>query len=68
MGLGLQTTSCGIGILVTEIDMDGTAAQSNLKTGDSILSVDGVVPVSPKHAVQLIMGAEYCVSFVIIGT
>jgi len=67
VGLGLQTTSCGIGILVTEIDADGTAAQSHLKVGDSILSVDDVVPTSPKHAVQLIMGSEYAVKFVVIG-
>jgi len=67
VGLGLQTTSCGIGILVTEIDLDGTAAQSHLKTGDSILSIDDVVPTSPKHAVQLIMSSEYAVKFVVIG-
>ena len=35
--------------------------------GDSILSIDDVVPTSPKHAVQLIMSAEYVVKFVVIG-
>jgi len=67
VGLGLQTTSCGIGILVTEIDHDGTAAQSQLKLGDSILAIDDVVPTSPKHAVQLIMASEYVVKFAVIG-
>ena len=28
VGLGLQVTSCGVGILVTEIDQHGSAAQS----------------------------------------
>ena len=43
------------------------AAQSQLKVGDSILAIDDVVPQSPKHAVQLIMGAEYVVKFAVIG-
>jgi hypothetical protein len=61
IGLGLQTTSCGIGILVTEID-PGSAAwackeSGGLRLGDAILSIDGTVPSSPKHAVNLILQA-----------
>lgn len=67
VGLGLQVTSCGVGILVTEIDQHGSAAQSALKAGDTILSIDGVVPTSPKHAVQLISQAEYIVNVVVVG-
>jgi len=57
-GLGLQTTSCGVGILVTEIDAGSAAAKSDLRMGDCIMSVEGCVPQSPKHAVQLIIGDE----------
>ena len=38
-----------------------------LKAGDTILSIDGVVPASPKHAVQLISQAEYIVNVVVVG-
>lgn len=59
IGLGLQTTSCGVGVLVTEID-PGSAAWAckeagGLRLGDAILAVDGIVPSSPKHAVNLIL-------------
>lgn len=67
VGLGLQVTSCGVGILVTEIDSHGSAAQSAMRAGDIILSIDSVVPTAPKHAVQLIMQAEYIVNVVVVG-
>ena len=38
-----------------------------LKAGDTILAIDGVVPTSPKHAVQLISQAEYIVNVVVVG-
>jgi len=55
IGLGLQTTSCGVGILVTEIDVGSAAASSDLKIGDAILSINDQVPSSPKDAVRLIL-------------
>jgi len=67
IGLGLQTTSCGVGILVTEIDANSAASTSGLVVGDCILSVDGQVPTSPKHAVALILAAKELVNFVLIG-
>jgi len=67
VGLGLQVTACGVGTLVTEIDPHGSAAQSAMKAGDIILSIDNVVPTSPKHAVQLIMQAEYIINVVVVG-
>jgi len=57
-GLGLQTTSCGVGILVTEIDPNSAASNSALRMGDCLLSVEGLVPNSPKEAVRLIIGDE----------
>ena len=67
IGLGLQTTSCGIGILVTEVDPGSSAwackEQGGLKLGDAILSIDGTVPTSPKHAVQLILAGGPSVFF-----
>ena len=38
-----------------------------MKAGDIILSIDSVVPTSPKHAVQLVMQAEYIVNVVVVG-
>ena len=35
--------------------------------GDIILSIDGTVPSSAKHVVQLIAAAEYCIKIVCIG-
>jgi len=67
VGLGLQVTSCGVGILVTEVDAGGSAAQSAIKVGDTLLSINGVVPTSPKHAVQLITSAEYIINLIVIG-
>ena len=67
IGLGLQTTSCGVGILVTEIDKGSAAAESELSLGDAILSVDGVVPKTPRHAVELIIGGGKEITFVVIG-
>ena len=45
----------------------GTAANDVLVQGDIILSIDGVVPTSPKHAVQLFTQAEYVATVVVIG-
>jgi len=67
IGLGLQTTSCGVGILVTEIDTGSAASVSELVVGDCILSIDSQVPTSPKHAVALILAAKDVVQFVVIG-
>ena len=67
IGLGLQVTSRGVGILVTEIDAGSATADSDLKLGDCILSVDGQVPSSPKDAVHLILKAGNTVDFVVIG-
>mmetsp|Transcript_17157 Transcript_17157/g.40990 ORF Transcript_17157/g.40990 Transcript_17157/m.40990 type:complete len:361 (+) Transcript_17157:160-1242(+) len=67
VGLSLQTTSCGIGILITDIEQDSLAAQSHLTAGDTILSIDDNVPTSPKHASQLIANGKYAVKFVVIG-
>ena len=68
IGIGLQTTSCGIGILVTEIDKGSAAADCELRVGDCILSVDGSVPSSPKEAVALIVRSpEDVIRFVVIG-
>jgi hypothetical protein len=68
IGLTLQTTSCGVGILISEIDPTGVAYQSDLRVGDAILSINGVVPQSPKHAVEEIKRAEYLVKFVVAGS
>ena len=38
-----------------------------MKAGDIILSIDGVVPASPRHAVQLFTQAEYVATVVVIG-
>lgn len=67
IGLGLQTTSCGIGILVTEIDKGSSAAESELRLGEVILSIDDAVPSSPKDAVSKILQAEGTIRFVVIG-
>ena len=67
IGLGLQTTSCGIGILVTEIDTRSAAAESDLRLGDCILSIDDQVPSSPKDAVSLILKGDTVINFVVIG-
>lgn len=67
VGLDLQVTSCGIGIVVTGVDPNGSAAQSAIKVGDTILSIGGAIPTSPKHAVQLITQAEYILNLVLIG-
>jgi len=67
IGLGLQTTSCGVGILVTEIDKGSSAWESELRLGDCILSINGAVPSSPKEAVGFILKAEKTVCFVLIG-
>ena len=67
VGLALQLTSCGVGTLVSEVDPHGSAAGSAMKAGDIILSIDGVVPTSPKHAVQLFTQAEYVATVVVIG-
>lgn len=70
IGLGMQTTSCGVGILVTEIDKGSSSEQSDLKLGDCILSIDGCVPSSPKDAVSMILKAgtlDGVVRFVVIG-
>jgi len=67
IGLGLQTTSCGIGILVTEIDKGSAAADSDLKLGDCILAIDDVVPIAPKDAVHIILKAEDVIKFNVIG-
>ena len=67
IGLGMQTTSCGVGILVTEIDKGSSAAASDLKLGDCILSVNDQVPSSPKDAVSLILKSEPLIRFVVIG-
>ena len=67
VGLALQLTSCGVGTLVSEVDPHGSAAGSAMTAGDIILSIDGVVPTSPKHAVQLFTQAEYVVQVVVIG-
>ena len=56
-----------MGTLVNEVDPQGSAAGSAMKAGDIILSIDGVVPTSPKHAVQLFTQAEYVVQVVVIG-
>jgi len=66
-GISMQVTACGVGILVSEIDPQGCAASSNLKVGDSILSVMDQVASSPKHAKELINNAEYVVKFVVVG-
>ena len=67
VGLALQLTSCGVGTLVSEVDPHGSAAGSAMKAGDIILSIDGVVPASPRHAVQLFTQAEYVATVVVIG-
>ena len=67
IGIGLQTTSCGVGVLVTEIDRGSMAAASELKIGDCVLSINEQVPASPKDAVQMILRAEGSVRFVVIG-
>ena len=67
VGLALQLTSCGVGTLVSEVDPHGSAAGSAMKAGDIILSIDGVVPTSPKHAVKLFTQAEYVATVVVIG-
>ena len=67
VGLALQLTSCGVGTLVSEVDPHGSAAGSAMKAGDIILSIDGVVPTSPKHAVQLFTQAEYVATVVVVG-
>ena len=71
IGLGLQTTSCGIGILCTEIDPGSAAWEckeaGGLRLGDAILSIDGNVPSSPKHAVQLILAGGQKVFFCVVA-
>ena len=67
IGLGLQTTSCGVGVLVTEIDKGSSAAESELRLGEVILSVDGMVPASPKDAVHMILKAGPLIRLVVIG-
>jgi S1-C subfamily serine protease len=67
VGLGLQPTSCGVGILISELDPAGSASSSSLKVGDIILSIDSTVPASAKHAVQLIGSSDYCIKFVTVG-
>ena len=67
IGLGMQSTSCGVGILVTEIDPGSSASQSELKLGDCILSINNQVPSNPKEAVSLILKSEREVKFIIIG-
>jgi len=68
IGLGLQTTSCGIGILITEIDSNTAAAYSGLGVGDCILSIEDTVPKSPKHAVELILGKPESVKFIVVDS
>ena len=69
IGLGLQTTSCGVGILITEIDHGSAAAYSDLKIGDAVLSINDQVPSSPKDAVKLILEDKgQPVKFVIISS
>ena len=67
IGLGLQTTSCGIGVLVTEVDRGSSAAASELKVGDCILSIDDCVPSSPKDAVGMVLRSESVVKLTVIG-
>jgi len=67
IGLGLQTTSCGIGVLVSEIDGGSASADSELKLGDCILSIDDKVPSSPHEAVHYIRKGDDPVKFVVIG-
>ena len=67
IGLGLQTTSCGVGILVTEIDKNSAAMDSDLRIGDCVLSIDLMVPSSPKDAVGKILAEGDTVKFVVIG-
>lgn len=67
IGLGLQSTSCGIGILVTEIDKGSSAAASELRLGEVILSIDDMVPSSPRDAVQIILKGDDVVRLVVIG-
>ena len=67
IGLGLQTTSCGVGILVTEIDRGSAAEASQLRLGDTILSIDDQVPSSPKDAVRLILAERRPVKFVVVN-
>jgi hypothetical protein len=67
IGLGLQTTSCGVGILINEVDKKSCAdVCGQLKEGDCILSINGQVPSSPKDAVRMIVDKEYStVTFVL---
>ena len=68
IGIGVQSTSCGVGILISEIDTGSAAAASELKLGDCILSIDGAVPCSPKDAVLMVLGSPGKeVEFVVIG-
>jgi len=69
IGLGLQTTSCGVGILITEIDNGSAAQHSELKVGDALLSINDQVPSSPKDAVRLILEEKgKPVKFVVINS
>jgi len=68
IGLGLQTTSCGVGVLITEIDPNTCAARSDLCVGDCILSIEDVVPKSPKHAVELILSTQEAIKFIIVDS
>mmetsp|Transcript_76495 Transcript_76495/g.127482 ORF Transcript_76495/g.127482 Transcript_76495/m.127482 type:complete len:348 (+) Transcript_76495:185-1228(+) len=67
IGMSMQVTSCGVGILISEIDPQGIAAAAGLKVGDSILSVDDIVPNSPKHLASVINQCEYLLKFVIVS-
>jgi S1-C subfamily serine protease len=67
IGLGLASTSCGVGVLVTEIDKGSAAEASDLVLGDAVISIDNAVPKSPRHAVELIIAGGPVVNFVVIG-
>jgi len=67
IGISMMQTSCGIGILIAEIDPNGCAHDTALRVGDIVLSIGDVVPANPKEAAQLIQRAEYVIKMVLVG-
>lgn len=68
LGLTLLPTSCGIGFVVVDIDSRGAAAQSDLRLGDIVLSMNSQVPTNCREAIKIFAkSAEQQVHLVIAG-
>ncbi len=56
-GVGLRLEARGASVVIAQVDPDGPAARAGAKTGDRLVSIDGVTPASTAEAMRLLREA-----------